>query len=80
MKKFKINWEAQDGYCGGARPQHTVVSADDFDPEQTLAQIKCDLYDIVEEDFRLKVTPGIENLHQIAEAIYAALQEERGNE
>jgi hypothetical protein len=28
--KYKIQWEVNDGYCGGARPQYTKFDSEDW--------------------------------------------------
>ena len=45
MKKVKVTWEIDDGYAGGARPQHTNLDEDDFYG----CEIEEDFMEVIEE-------------------------------
>jgi hypothetical protein len=74
--KFKVSWEAQDGYVGGSRPQSFSVDIDEFDSSQTLDDITRQLTDDIDNDFEEKVYWHSDNYEQVAQEIFDALQSE----
>lgn len=53
---FTIEWEVEDGYAGGRRPQHTAVDADMLDDEMDDNELE-ELYnDIVVEEFMQNIS------------------------
>lgn len=57
--EISIEWEAEDGYVGGKRPQFTSLSVEDFTPDMSDDDIEMAIHDIVQEDFNQRVSPGI---------------------
>lgn len=50
-----VSWQAEDGYCGGARPQLTMISADEIEDEMTEKQLRELLESVIQDDFEQKV-------------------------
>ncbi len=69
----EVKWQVADGYCGGSRPQSTELHLEDFDVEMSEGEIEDLIYEMVDDDFRQTITPGIENMDEVVEQIQAAL-------
>lgn len=53
--KIEIVYEVNDGYAGGARPQHLNLETDDF-IDLTPAQVETTLCEILDEDMSRRVS------------------------
>lgn len=72
---FTIEWQVEDGYCGGSRPQHTPVDADMLDDEMDDAELE-ELYNvIVDEEFMQNISGYGTNLEKFKEWAREALAE-----
>lgn len=79
-KSFEIRWEAEDGYCGGSRPQHFEMDLEDFDYDMDLNAIQKQIEDCIQEDFMQKITWSSDNYQEVAVEIKAALDAKRKTE
>lgn len=61
MKTFQVNWESEDGYVTGARPQYCSIGEDDIKDDMTDEEIEQVLEDIVQQDFDEKVSFHVKN-------------------
>lgn len=52
-----FHWEVDDGYCGGAAPQHTVVSKQDILDCDTIDEAINLVETEIESDFRNHANP-----------------------
>jgi hypothetical protein len=75
-RKFRIVWEACDGYAGGSRPQYLTARLDDFEKGQSLEEIKKILEDSIQDDFLGTVYWISENYEGVAAEIFDALEQE----
>lgn len=68
MSKFTVNWECEDGYIGGARPQTLQLDVDDMvescDTEEDAVKY---LEDEVRSDFDSKITFHVKNHDEVME-------------
>lgn len=65
---LKINWEIDDGYVSGSRPQSTRISEEDLLECETEEQVREMLEESVEDDFRNHVNWCFSNLDELLEA------------
>jgi len=71
--EIEINWEAEDGYAGGSRPQTTFIDEDDIAEScETEAEAIEYIYQCVQEDFNQKISWYMRNQNQAVEAWRAA--------
>lgn len=54
--RFNVSWEAEDGYCGGGRPQHCYIHADEIEPEMSENDLRTLFCDTVQADFENRVS------------------------
>lgn len=66
MKRIQVTWQAEDGYAGGARPQHAEVYLDNFEAGMSDEEIEKIIDDIVQEDFQQRVTPSVRRSDMVA--------------
>lgn len=59
-KKIKLVWEADDGYCGQARPHHMEISLEDFEYCDTEDEVEELLISMLNDDFKERVIPVIQ--------------------
>ena len=73
MDDIEITYEIEDGYVGGARPQHMAIDPEDFRdlPDD---EIRTALEDIIHEDMLQRVNESYEE-SEIVEQIKTALAE-----
>ena len=62
---MEINWEVEDGYAGGSRPQSTSFDESDLDHCETWEEAEHEIWNIAEEDFEQKITFYIKNLDEL---------------
>lgn len=56
-ERFKITWEAEDGYVSGSRPHHTSLLDDDFETDTSEKELREIFWQAVQDDFANKVSP-----------------------
>lgn len=67
--KIKVRWEADDGYCGGSRPQSFSLDiADMAESCETEDEALQYLWEEVDQELRNKVTVVIRNEDEVIEA------------
>lgn len=52
--EFEVSWEAEDGYCGGGRPQQFTIDVDSFCKEDSEDDLRRLFNDELERDFNEK--------------------------
>ena len=62
---MEIEWEVEDGYIGGSRPQSLTLISDDFENCKTVEDAMEVVNEAVQEDFRQTVTYKITNYDEI---------------
>ena len=67
MEKFKCDYEADDGYCGGSRPQHFSITDGELDEDMDEEQLEQLFDDSMQEAFTQKVTPYAKNKSEFVE-------------
>jgi hypothetical protein len=78
MARFKVTWEADDGYVGGSRP-HTFTIDDDAIDGMSEQELKDYFWEEVEQDFHEKVnyfSSDLENFIAWAKERQAATEAE----
>lgn len=73
MDDIKITYEIEDGYCGGARPQHMKIDPEDF-RDLSDDEIRTSLGDMIHDDLLQQVNESYEE-SEIVEQIKTALAE-----
>lgn len=63
-EKFKARYQVQDGYAGGARPQHFIIGADDLNDDMTDEQLMEFYESSVQDHYNEKVSPGAERIDE----------------
>ena len=58
MSQIKIRWQVEDGYAGGARPQHATITDDDLSDCDSELEVRELVGGAVESDFENKVAFG----------------------
>lgn len=56
MNGFKARYEVDDGYVGGARPQHVTIDESDIEEDMGEGELRELYQDYVEEDFRQRIS------------------------
>lgn len=74
-KTIKVRWEADDGYCGGSRPQSFTLDLEDLGGGDERAARDA-LYEILDDELRERVTWIIKNEDEIMEAWRSAQTQE----
>lgn len=64
---FEVTWEAEDGYCGGARPHHFDISTDDFEKDTTEQELEEIFNDMLDSEFSSHVAPSTSDLPRFLE-------------
>ena len=72
-----VNWEVDDGYAGGRRPQTTRIPVEDFEKGMTRDEIQDIIQGYVQEDFEQNVGPAFSDLDK---SIDDALRLTKGRE
>lgn len=54
--KFRVTWEADDGYAGGSAPQRFSISADDVPDDMDDEELRKWFWESVQEDFEQRVS------------------------
>jgi t-SNARE complex subunit (syntaxin) len=80
MREIEVRWQAEDGYCGGGRPQTTVIDIEDFSSDMTDEEVMDVIYERVEEDFRQTVSPGVDDIDSAVIEIRAALEAKKNDD
>lgn len=60
-EKFKVSWQAYDGYVGGRRPQSFALDAAEITSDMTDDELDVLLQEEAVNDFMQKVTYSIDN-------------------
>jgi hypothetical protein len=71
---FEVTYEVADGYVGGARPLHFWINEDDLEEDMTDKAISDLFYEMLEEDFRKRVSadsPDLERFTAWAKEVIA---------
>lgn len=58
--KFKITYEANDGYVGGARPQYTSIDIDELGGNESDQDLKDLFWNEIQRHFQETVNPHSE--------------------
>ncbi len=64
---FKAIYQADDGYCGGSRPQSFKISRDEIEDDMTRDDLTEMFEDMVQDDFEQKVRPSEGNYEEFIE-------------
>jgi hypothetical protein len=72
---IEVTWEIEDGYCGGARPQSSDLSFEDFEEDMSYEEITDRVWELVEEDFKQSISFDIDNLDDLVHKIQEHLEE-----
>jgi hypothetical protein len=64
---MKVTWQAEDGYCGGARPHTTKIDDEDIAACETVEVAMGLVEDCITEDFANTVSPGWDYKKALAE-------------
>ena len=59
--KFQVNWQTNDGYAGGARPQSFKISADEIEDDMSDEDLSALYQEAVQSDFEQRVSASGEN-------------------
>ena len=62
---MEVRWQAEDGYCGGSRPQYVTIYESDIEDDMTDDDLERLLDDVVQDDFNQKVSYCIKNREQV---------------
>jgi hypothetical protein len=78
-EKFRVEWDVEDGYVGGSRPQVLSVSLCEFDGD-SLEEIVQYIEQSIQDDFDEKVSWYSHNYKEVAREIFDRLKETREEE
>jgi hypothetical protein len=74
--KFRVSWEADDGYAGGSRPHSFTVRADEVaDFDDVDAAMEYLTRERLDEEFREKIRPYVSDAAKVrawVESVFAA--------
>lgn len=75
---MEINWQAEDGYAGGSRPQSTSVDDEDILECETVEEAVKMIRECVQEDFENRVYPAWDSdkLEAAVKALFEAKPKE----
>jgi len=65
--EFSVTWEADDGYCGGSRPQHFEIPSDVLDPSMDEKALRELFWEEVKTDFNQRVEPVCDQEEEFVE-------------
>lgn len=63
-EKFKVTFQAEDGYAGGSRPLRFSIDADDLNEDMSDDELEDFFYERMDEAFRERVTPVSSDLDE----------------
>lgn len=68
MSKITVNWEVDDGYVGGSRPQHFKLDIADLADYEKEEDARAELHSILQEEMMQKVNAVLRNEEEIMDA------------